>query len=301
MRVGITGSSGLIGSALIPAASTAGHQTVRLVRRQPADGEIGWDPAAGVLDPAALAEVDAVVHLAGVGIGDHRWTDSYRRQVLSSRVTGTRTISAALAAAVDRDGRTRTLLSASAIGFYGDTGDRAVDESSPAGSGFLAEVCQQWESSTAPAQRAGLRVVRLRTGLVLAPSGGLLGRIVPLFKAGLGGRLGSGQQYWSWVSLVDEVAAILFLLSNRELSGPVNLTGPAPVTNSEFTAALGRVVSRPTLLPVPGVALKVVLGGFAEEGVLAGQRVVPRVLQQTGFQFRHTEVEEALRWAVQQE
>jgi uncharacterized protein (TIGR01777 family) len=295
----VTGSSGLIGSALVPAAGTAGHQVVRLVRGSPGDGEIGWDPTRGVLDPAALAEVDAVVHLAGAGIGDRRWTGSYRRLVLSSRVSGTRTVSTALAEAVRRDGRARTLLSASAVGFYGDTGEREVDESDPAGAGFLAEVCQQWEASTAPAQRAGLRVVLLRTGLVLAPSGGVLGRLVPLFRAGLGGRLGSGRQYWSWISLADEVAAILFLLSNRETSGPVNLTGPAPVTNAELTAALGRVVGRPTLLPVPGVALRVALGGFAGEGVLAGQRVLPRALQRSGYRFQHGEVEEALRWAVQ--
>ncbi|HSV66710.1 MAG TPA: TIGR01777 family oxidoreductase [Mycobacteriales bacterium] len=299
MRIAVTGSSGLIGSALLPAARDAGHEVVRLVRRE-ASGpdEIRWDPPRGELDPADLAGVDAVVHLAGAGVRDHRWTPSYQATVLASRVDGTRTVSTALADALARDGRPRTLLSASGIDFYGDTGDRVVDETDPPGTGFLAGVCRQWEASTEPARAAGVRVATLRTGLVLAPNGGLLGPVLPLFRLGLGGRLGSGRQYWSWVSMADEVAAMLFLLAHPEVSGPVNLTGPVPVTNAEFTSALGRVVGRPTLLPVPGLALRIALGGFADEAVLAGKRVLPRALGQAGFRFRHGTVEEALRWAV---
>ncbi|MBI3688155.1 MAG: TIGR01777 family protein [Actinobacteria bacterium] len=299
MHVAITGASGLIGSAVTEAATTAGYQVTRLVRRDTwYPDELSWDPGRGRLDPAALARVDAVVHLAGAGIGDHRWTPAYREQIRDSRVTGTRLVSTALAGAQAADGRVRTLVSGSAIGWYGDTGAREVDETEPAGTGFLADVCRQWESATEAASAAGVRVVLARTGLVLARGAGMLARMVPLFRLGLGGRLGSGRQYWSWISLADEVAAIMFLLGRADLTGPVNLTGPSPVTNAEFTAALGRVVHRPTLLPVPGPALRVALGGFAGEGVLAGQRVRPAVLQSAGMVFQHGTVEEALRWAV---
>lgn len=299
MHIAITGATGLIGSAVAAVAAERGHQVSRLVRHDTdRPGEISWDPVAGLLDPAALAEVDALVHLAGAGIGDRRWSHGYRELIRSSRITGTRLVSRSLAAAQAADGRPRSLISGSAIGWYGDTGDRVVEEDADPGAGFLAEVCRQWEQATDAAAAGGVRVVLARTGLVLAGGGGMLARVVPLFRLGLGGRLGSGRQYWSWISLADEVNAILFLLERADVTGPVNLTGPAPVTNGEFTATLAAVLHRPAVLPVPAVALRLALGGFAEEGVLAGQRVVPGVLRRAGMVFAHQSVEEALRWAI---
>jgi uncharacterized protein (TIGR01777 family) len=298
LKVAVTGSSGLIGSRLVPTLVEDGHEVIRLVRRTPrrAD-EHRWDPQHRRIDPALLTDVDAVVHLAGVGVADHRWTAAHKRQVLESRVDGTATVSQALADAAAADPtRDRVLLSGSAVGWYGDTGDRVVDESAPAGDDFLARVCVAWEAATAPAVEAGVRVATLRTGLVLGP-GGLLARMLPLFRLGLGGRLGSGRQYLPWISLTDEVDAIRFLLT-APVSGPVNLSAPTPVTNAEFTAALGRVVHRPAVLPVPGLALWVVLGEFAQVGVLAGQRAVPGVLTDAGFQFTHRDLEAALRSAI---
>jgi hypothetical protein len=298
VKIAVTGSSGLIGSRLVPALVADGHDVLRLVRRTPrrAD-EHRWDPQHRRIDPALLADVDAVVHLAGVGVADHRWNATHKRQVLESRVDGTATISQALADAAAADpGRERVLLSGSAVGWYGDTGDRVVDESAPAGTDFLARVCLAWEAATAPAVGAGVRVALLRTGLVLGP-GGLLGRMLPLFRLGLGGRLGSGRQYLPWISLQDEVDAIRFLLTTP-VSGPVNLSAPTPVTNAEFAAALGRLVHRPAVLPVPGPALEVVLGEFARVGVLAGQRAVPAALTAAGFQFTHRDLEAALRAAL---
>jgi uncharacterized protein (TIGR01777 family) len=238
-----------------------------------------------------------VVNLAGVGVGDHRWTGSYKRQIHDSRVDSTATVSQALAdaAAADPD-RPRTLLSASAVGWYGDTGDREVTEADPAGTDFLARVCADWEAATAPAAEAGVRVVTMRTGLVLG-RGGLLGRLAPLFRLGLGGTLGSGRQYWPWISLHDEVAAMRALLT-ATVSGPVNLTGPTPVTNAEFTRTLARVLHRPAVLPVPGFALSLALGEFAPVGVLAGQRAVPAVLHASGFSWTHADLESALRAAL---
>ncbi|MEU2350842.1 TIGR01777 family oxidoreductase [Modestobacter sp. NPDC049651] len=298
MKVAVTGSSGLIGSALVPALQADGHEVLRLVRRTPRTAdEHRWDPAHRRVDPALLADVDAVVNLAGVGLGDRRWTRRYQQEILASRVDSTATISQGLAdaAAADPD-RPRVLLSGSAVGWYGDTGERPVDERDPSGAGFLAEVCRQWEGATAPARDAGVRVTLLRTGLVLA-RGGLMSRIRPLFQAGLGGRLGTGRQYWPWISLTDEVDAIRFLLT-AGLSGPVDLTGPAPVTNAEFTAVLARLVHRPAVLPVPAPALRLVLGGFADEGVLAGQRALPTALTAAGFRHTHADLESALRAAL---
>jgi uncharacterized protein (TIGR01777 family) len=298
LKVAVTGSSGLIGSRLVPTLVEDGHEVIRLVRRTPrrAD-EHRWDPQHRRIDPALLTDVDAVVHLAGVGVADHRWTAAHKRQVLESRVDGTATVSQALADAAAADPtRDRVLLSGSAVGWYGDTGDRVVDESAPAGDDFLARVCVAWEAATAPAVEAGVRVATLRTGLVLGP-GGLLARMLPLFRLGLGGRLGSGRQYLPWISLTDEVDAIRFLLT-APVSGPVNLSAPTPVTNAQFTAALGRVVHRPAVLPVPGAALRVVLGEFARVGVLAGQRAVPAALTAAGFPFTHHDLEAALRAAV---
>ncbi|MGY1844097.1 TIGR01777 family oxidoreductase [Modestobacter sp. SYSU DS0875] len=298
MKVAVTGSSGLIGSALVPALRADGHEVLRLIRRTPRTAdEHRWDPDHRQIAPALLADVDAVVNLAGVGVGDRRWSKGHKQRVLRSRVDSTTTVSQALAdAATAAPDRPRVLLSGSAVGFYGDTGDRVVDETAPAGTDFLARVCVAWEGATAPAADAGVRVATLRTGLVLG-RGGLLGRMLPLFRVGLGGRLGSGRQYQPWISLRDEVDAIRHLLT-ADVSGPVNLTGPAPVTNAEFTAALGRAVHRPAVLPVPGPALHLVLGEFAEVGVLAGQRAVPAALEAAGFQHTHTDVDAALAAAL---
>ncbi|HEV2088771.1 MAG TPA: TIGR01777 family oxidoreductase [Cryptosporangiaceae bacterium] len=296
MRVAVTGASGVIGSALVPALRNDGYDVLRLVRGVPtAPDERRWEPAVRLLDPAVLSDVDAVVHLAGAGVADRRWTDDYKRTIRDSRVDGTLTVAEALARATPRP---RVLLSASAVGYYGDRGDDVVDESAPPGEGFLPEVCQEWEAATAPAADAGVRVVLMRTGLVCSPRGGLLDRMVPLFKLGLGGKLGSGRQYQPWISLRDEVDAIRFLLVSPEISGPANLTGPVPVTNAEFTRALAEVLHRPAVLPVPRLALRTVLGPFADEGVLAGQRAVPAVLSAHGFAFTDPDVRSALRWAT---
>lgn len=295
MRVTLTGASGLIGTALGESLRADGHEVIRLVRRKPtAADELRWDPHRGTVDPAAVDGVDAVVHLAGVGIGDRRWTDDHKQKVLTSRTGGTTAISEAIANAPNRP---PVLISASAVGWYGDTGAREVDESEPAGNDFLAQLCQAWEDATAPAAAAGTRVARVRSGLVLSRSGGMMSRIRPLFALGLGGKLGSGGQYWPWVSLPDEVAAIRYLIEH-EVSGPVNATGPDPVTNAEFTRTLGRLLGRPTLLSVPGFALRLALGEFAQVGVLGGQRAMPRVLTDAGFTFTHRSVEDALRWAT---
>jgi uncharacterized protein (TIGR01777 family) len=304
MRIAVTGASGLIGSALVRVLRGERHDVLRLVRRPAgAADELTWQPSAAsgrALDPAALAGVDAVVHLGGVGIGDARWTTDRQRAILDSRVEGTTAISTALAAAAaGGPAAPRVLLSASAVGFYGDTGDQVVTERDPAGAGFLADVCRAWEAATGPAAEAGVRVVHLRTGLVLSPRGGLLGRMLPLARLGLLGPLGSGRQYQPWISLTDEVGAIRFLLTADEVRGPVNLTGPEPVTNAELTRTLLHVLGRPALAPkVPGFALRAMLGGFADEGVLIGQRAVPEVLRQAGYRFTHRTAAAALRWAA---
>lgn len=295
MKIAVTGASGLIGTALIPRLRARGDDVVRLVRRPTsAPDEITWDPAAGTIDAAKLAGVDAVVHLAGAGVGDHRWTDAYKREILDSRVNSTQTIARALASL---DHKPAVLVSASAIGFYGDTGDRAVDESSPAGSGFLADVVVAWEAAADPARHAGIRVVHPRTGLVVAQEGGAWGRMFPLFKLGLGGKLGSGRQYWSWISMRDELAALMALVDDAHYVGPVNLVGPNAATNAEITAAMGRVLGRPTLLPAPAFALKAALGEFSIE-VLGSTRVVPSVLEAHGFTFADTSIESAIRAAL---
>jgi len=292
MKIAVTGSSGLIGTPLVAALRGDGHDVLRLVRGA-ADGpdEQSWDPGQRRLDPGALADCDAVVHLAGAGVADHRWTTAYRAQVLGSRVDGTGTVARALAAAQGP----RVLLSASAVGWYGDTGDRLTDESGPSGEGFLAQVCREWEAATAPAEQAGVRVAHLRTGIVLSGAGGALKKQALAARAFLGAPLGSGRQWMSWISLADEIAAIRHLL-HAEVEGPVNLVGPAPVTNTEFTRTLNRVVHRPTVpVPVPPAVLRVALGAFADEGVLIGQRLAPAVLERSGFTFAHPDLEQALR------
>jgi uncharacterized protein len=290
VQIAITGSTGLIGKALVRALRDEGLTVIRLVRRPAtAEDEVRWDPF-GEVDSAALEGVDAVVHLAGAGIGDHRWTESYKRQVRDSRVEGTRTLARALAG-LDR--RPAVFVSGSAVGYYGDTGDVAVDESGPAGEGFLAALCRDWEAAAQPAVDAGIRVVHPRTGLVLSREGGLLGKMLPLFRLGLGGRLGSGRQWMSWITVADQVAALRFLIHDG-LSGPVNLTAPEPVTNSAFTSAVGRAVRRPAPFIVPAPALRLALGEFADEGALVSQRVVPDRLAKAGFVFRHPDIDTAL-------
>jgi uncharacterized protein (TIGR01777 family) len=295
MRVAVTGASGLIGTALVPHLRSVGHEVVRLVRRPAAaPDEVAWDPKAGTVDLDALAGVDGVIHLAGAGVGDHRWTDDYKREILDSRVDGTHTIVNAMLAL---DPKPRVLVSASAIGWYGDTGNRIVDETAPAGSGFLADVVRAWEAAASPAASAGIRVVHPRTGLVVAKSGGAWARMFPLFKLGVGGKLGPGSQYWSWISLRDEVCALQFLLEQDHLTGPVNLTGPDPQTNAEITHVMGKVLGRPTILPAPAFALKAVLGEFSSE-VLGSARVVPTVLEGAGFVFQDPTIESAIRTAL---
>jgi uncharacterized protein len=294
--VAITGSHGLIGSALVPRLESAGHRIVRVVRGEAGPGEISWDPSAGRLDPGDLVGLDAVVNLAGAGIGDRRWNDARKQVLLDSRVRATELLSRALA---DCDRPPSVMLSASAVGYYGDRGDEPVMEDSPPGSGFLADLCRQWEAATAAAGDAGIRVVHLRTGIVLARRGGALGKQLPLFKFGLGGRLGSGDQYTSWISLEDDVGAIELALRSPALRGPVNVVAPNPVTNAEFTSALGRAVHRPAVLPVPGPALRLVFGReMAGEMLLSGQRAVPRALEAAGHVFAHPVIDDALRWVL---
>ncbi len=265
---------------------------VRFVRRPTTDPqEIPWRPGSD-LDPSLLAGLQAIVHLAGAGVGDKRWSDSYKREILDSRVQGTTTIARAMARA---DEGPRILISGSAIGYYGDTGDRITDESGAKGRGFLADVVQQWEAAAAPAVDAGLRVAFARTGLVVSDKGGAWQRLFPIFKAGIGGKLGSGRQYWSAISLHDEVRALCWLLE-QDLSGPVNLVGPDPVTNAAVTKIMGEILHRPAVVPVPGFALKAVLGEFAED-TLASQRIVPRVLQEAGFVWDQPDVRSMIEQA----
>ena len=296
MKIGVTGASGLIGTPLVRSLREHGHDVVRFVRGSTsAQDERGWDPAAHRLDPADLADLDAVVHLAAAGVADKRLTEARKAVVLGTRVDGTTTVARAVAEAVAAGQGPRVLLSSSAIGYYGDTGDRLTDETGALGEGFLAEVCRQWEASTAAAEQAGVRVAHLRTGIVLSGEGGIVGKQLLLFKAGLGAPLGSGRQWTSWISLQDEVAAIRHLLT-ADVEGPVNLVGPAPVTNRDFTKALGRAVHRPTLpIPVPGVALRLAVGEFADEAILVGQRLAPAVLERSGFAFAHGDLDAALR------
>ena len=293
MRVLVSGSHGLIGSALVARLATSGHDVVRLTRGPRTQPQtVSWDPAEGRLDPQQLVGVDAVVHLAGEGIGDHRWTSAHLGRVLDSRVQGTTLLAQALST-LER--RPAVLLSASAIGYYGDCGDEAVTESHGPGQGFLAEVCQQWEAATASAEAAGIRVAHLRTGVVLSPTGGALGKQLPLFRLGLGGRLGAGDQYLSWIDLDDAAGAIEFALGATDLHGPVNVTAPAPVTNAEFTKALGKALHRPAFLAVPEAALRLVMGRqMANEMVLSGARVLPTRLEAAGYRFLRPTLVESL-------
>jgi uncharacterized protein (TIGR01777 family) len=292
VRILVTGASGLVGQPLVRRLRADGHEVVQLVRREPRrPGEARWDPGAGTIDAAALDGVDAVVNLAGAGVGDRRWTPEYQRVIRDSRVQATRTLATALAGLRTRP---RVLLNASAIGYYGHRGDEPLTEASGPGRSFLAGVVCDWEGATTPAREAGIRVTLLRSGLVMAPRGGAFGRLLPLFRLGLGGRLGDGGMWWSWITLEDEIGAIRFLLE-RDVEGPVNLTGPEPARNAEVTRALAAALHRPAPFSVPPVALRVGLGGFAEE-VLASQRVLPERLLAAGYTFRQPDLAAACRW-----
>ncbi len=291
MHIVVSGSSGLIGTALVDRLRREGHEVVRLVRRAPGTGEAQWDPTAGKLDVGVIDAADAVINLAGAGIGDHRWTAEYKQEVLRSRTTTTALLANTIAASSTPPA---VFLSGSAIGFYGDTGDTSVDERSKAGDGFLADVCRAWEEAAAPAE-AATRLVLLRTGIVLSAKGGALKKQLPMFKLGLGGRFGSGKQWQSWVSIDDEIGAIIHLLTT-DVSGPVNLTAPNPVTNAQFAKALAHALHRPSLLPIPAFGPKLLLGGELADALLFdGQRVLPTVLQQSGYTFEHPTLDGALR------
>ncbi|WAJ43102.1 TIGR01777 family oxidoreductase [Mycobacterium sp. Aquia_216] len=292
--IAIAGSSGLIGSALAAALRAADHRVLRIVRRTPGNpDELHWNPESGDFDPEPLTDVDAVVNLCGVNVGRRRWSGAFKQSLRDSRIAPTEVLANAVAEA-----GVQTLINASAVGYYGDTKDRVVDENDRAGTGFLARLCEDWEAATLPAQYGGARVVLARTGLVMAAAGGALRRMRPLFSVGLGARLGSGRQYMSWISLEDEVRALLFAIAHPSLSGPVNLTGPAPVTNAEFTTAVGSAINRPTPMMLPAFAVRAALGEFADEGLLTGQRAIPSALERAGFQFHHNTIGEALAYAT---
>ena len=285
-RIAITGASGLIGTALVGYLKSEGHTVQRLVRRPVvAPDEIQWDPKTGFVDIEALRGVDAVIHLAGVGVGDKRWSKKYKAEILNSRLLGTTAIANAV-----NEVKPQVFISASAIGWYGESGNRAVVETDRAGDDFLAAVCREWEAAADIA--TGTRVVKIRTGLVLDPTGGALGRMLPLFRFGLGGKLGNGKQWWSWITLHDQIRAIAFLLEHN-ISGPVNITSPNPVTNQEFTSALARALHRPALFPAPAIALKIALGGFSSE-ILGSKKVTPATLAEAGFIWDYPHITSAL-------
>jgi hypothetical protein len=301
-RVAITGASGLIGGALSAALRDRGDEVVHLVRRDPADDtppgvtEVRWDPGQGLLDPASIEGVDAVVHLAGAGLGDHRWTEDYKRLIRSSRVEGTATVSSAVAA-LDPHPR---FLSGSAMGYYGSRGDDVLTEESQNGIGFLAEVCRDWEAATWQAEQAGASVAHTRMGIVLAPRGGAMARLLPLARFGLAGPLGSGRQYWSWITLHDAVRALIFLVDHEEVTGPVNVTAPEPTPQAEVVRALGEHLRRPTVLRAPTIALRLALGEMAVE-ILGSQRALPTVLTEAGFRWDHGDLDDAIDWLLSEE
>ena len=291
-RIAITGASGLIGTALVGHLKSEGHTVQRFVRRPVvAPDEIQWDPKTGYVDIEALRGVDAVIHLAGVGVGDKRWSKKYKSEILNSRLLGTTAIAHAV-----NEVKPQVFISASAIGWYGESGNRSVIESDRVGDDFLAAVCREWEGAADLV--TDVRTVKLRTGLVLDPTGGALGKMLPLFRLGLGGKLGNGKQWWSWITLHDVIRAITFLLENK-VEGPVNLTSPNPVTNQEFTSALARAMHRPALFPAPAIALKIALGGFSSE-ILGSKKVIPQVLSDSGFTWDYPHITNALTALVQE-
>lgn len=293
MSVAVTGSRGLVGSALVPFLTTEGHRVLRLVREAAGGPDaVRWDPASGIQDPARLARVDAVVHLAGENIAARRWTEAQKDAIRRSRVEGTRRFCEALA---ELPQPPRVLVAASAIGVYGDRGEEMLTEESAPGAGFLAEVCREWEAAAEPAQRAGIRAVHLRFGMILSPQGGALGKMLTPFLLGAGGRMGSGRQYMSWVAIDDAIGAVLHALATGDLRGPVNVVAPTPVTNAEFARTLGRVLRRPAMMPLPAFAARLAFGEMADALLLASARVVPVKLQASGYAFRFPDLEAALR------
>jgi uncharacterized protein (TIGR01777 family) len=297
MTIIVTGASGLLGGALVSALRGAGERVVTLVRREPRSGdEALWRPAEGVLDPKVLDGADAVVHLAGAPIAGKRWSAAYKKELVRSRVDSTRLLVRAMREA---ERPPRVLVSASGVDFYGDTGDRVVDESGGRGEGFLPMLCERWEAEAAAAEELGTRVVRLRTGLVLSGRGGALARMLPIFRIGLGAPLGSGKQYWSWISEDDWVGGVRHILTHdpaNTVAGPVNMVSPTPVTNAEFTRTLGQVLGRPTMpMPVPRIALAAGLGEFAGAGLLPSHRLRPGKLLDSGYEFTHSDLADALR------
>lgn len=296
MDVAVTGASGLIGSALVDRLRAGGHRVRRLVRPGPdlGPGDVRWDPTTGDVDLAGLAGVTGVVHLAGAGVGDHRWTRSYQHQIRQSRVDGTRTIVAAMRRL---DPQPAALVSASAVGWYGDRGDELLTEGSTPGTGFLSEVAQVWEEEAGQLAESGIRVATTRSGIVLARNGGALGPLLTVIKLGLGGPLGSGRQWWSWISLEDEVRAIEFVLAG-DLSGPVNLTAPDAQRQVDLVRVLARAARRPSVVPAPAFAIRAVLGPMADDMVLGGQRVLPSKLDQAGFEFVHDDIHAAAAWVL---
>ncbi|MEU2611959.1 TIGR01777 family oxidoreductase [Micromonospora sp. NPDC007271] len=297
MRILMAGASGFLGTRLVDRLTADGHQITRLVRRAPrTPDERQWNPSAAQLDPAVVADADAVVNLAGAGVGDRRWNNEYKQLIRSSRVDTTTTLAIRIAELSAED-RPAVLLNSSAVGWYGNTGDRAVEEDSPAGEGFLADVCRVWEAATRPAEDAGVRVVRLRIGLPLHRDGGLLKPQLLPFRLGIAGRLGSGRQWLPWISMRDWLDAVALLLARDDLAGPVNLVGPNPVTNAEFTKELARQLHRPAIIPIPALALKIALGGFAHEA-LTSTRVLPGVLTRAAFTWAHPDLPSALHAAL---
>lgn len=291
LHLAVTGSSGLIGSLLVPALTAGGIRVTRMVRRPAGSGEVSWDPARGLLAVETLRGLDGVIHLAGANLADRRWTPARKALLRSSRVDSTRLLADAIARAPEGP---RTLISASAIGFYGDIGEATATEASPRGRGFLPALVEAWEAATAPAEAAGVRVVRIRIGLVLTPAGGLLRRMMLPFRLGLGGRLGGGRQWMSWIAAADLLGVFRFVLDREDIRGPVNAVAPTPVRNTELTAALAAALKRPAFLPVPALLLRALFGEMTDEAILASTRVAPGVLQAGGFHWRHPDVASAL-------
>jgi uncharacterized protein len=291
MNVLISGATGLIGSALVPELEAKGHTVTRLSRSRAGAGTIRWDPSAGTID-GDLGGTEAVVHLAGESIAQGRWNPDKKRRILDSRVKGTRLLAEGIAALPEPP---KVMVSTSAVGYYGDRGDEVLTEESASGADFLARVCREWEAAAEPARRAGIRVVHPRLGIVLSPEGGALGTTLPIFKLGGGGKIGSGRQWWSWVALDDVVGSIVHALTDEDVEGPVNVGSPNPMTNAEYTKVLGRVLGRPTVLPLPAPAARIMLGEVADALLLASQRMEPAKLKATGYDFRYPQLEGALR------
>ena len=295
MKVLISGATGLIGSALIPVLEGGGHEITRLTRSPVSGGDVGWDPDAGEIDASRLEGYDAVVHLAGENIGVGRWTEEKKGRIMESRSRGTRLLAETIASLPEPP---EVMVSASAVGYYGDRGNELLSEESGPGSDFLAEVCKAWEAAADPAREAGIRVVHPRNGVVLSTGGGALARLLPIFKLGGGGRVGSGRQWWSWIAVDDVVGAIVHALTRDSVEGPVNLGSPNPVTNAEFTRVLGKILNRPTIFPLPSPAARLMLGEVADALLLASQRVEPAKLKGSGYEFLFPELEGALRHLI---